>query len=99
MSAAFLNDYYQPSHPNPKQRDRNLKIEFLEVEGPVDEAVHGPMQARLIPEGRKDLRPLVKELADRAELLEPAADSTMIQSSFVVGLKTLPVRYAIRPAA
>ena len=47
---------------------------------------------------RASMRALVKELADRAELLEPAADSTMIQSSFVVGLKTLPVRYSITAA-
>ena len=32
---AFLNDYYQPSAPDPKQRDRNLIVESIEVEGPL----------------------------------------------------------------
>ena len=35
LSVAFLNDYYQPSAPDPKQRDRNLAIESIEVEGPL----------------------------------------------------------------
>jgi len=66
VSAAFLNDYYDPKNPDPKQRDRNLKIEFIEIEGPVDDAHPGPMQARLLPEGQRDLRPLVGALARRA---------------------------------
>jgi len=35
LSIAFLNDYYQPNHPDPKQRDRNLIVETIEVEGPL----------------------------------------------------------------
>ncbi len=35
VGAAFLNDYYMPKHPNPRQRDRNLHIRWLEVEGPI----------------------------------------------------------------
>ena len=34
-----------------------------------------------------------------ADPLEFAGDTTHIASSFVVGLKSLPVRYKIRPAA
>jgi len=39
VAAAFLNDYYKPDDPDPKQRDRNLIIQFLEVEGPLGEPV------------------------------------------------------------
>ena len=35
LSVAFLNDYYQPSASDPKQRDRNLIVESIEVEGPL----------------------------------------------------------------
>ena len=35
LSVAFLNDYYQPDAPDPKQRDRNLIVESIEVEGPL----------------------------------------------------------------
>jgi Protein of unknown function (DUF1592)/Protein of unknown function (DUF1588)/Protein of unknown function (DUF1585)/Protein of unknown function (DUF1587)/Protein of unknown function (DUF1595)/Ca-dependent carbohydrate-binding module xylan-binding/Planctomycete cytochrome C len=35
LSVAFLNDYYEPTAPDPKQRDRNLIVESIEVEGPL----------------------------------------------------------------
>ena len=48
---------------------------------------------------RLSSRALFLELARRAEVLEPAGDAKHIASSFVVGLKSLPVRYKLRPAA
>lgn len=36
FALAFINDYYQPDNPDPKNRDRNLAIEWLEVQGPLD---------------------------------------------------------------
>lgn len=35
VAAAFVNDYYQPNDPDPNNRDRNLVIDYLEVEGPL----------------------------------------------------------------
>ena len=35
LSVAFLNDYYKPDAPDPNQRDRNLIIESIEIEGPL----------------------------------------------------------------
>jgi hypothetical protein len=35
LSVAFLNDYYNPDAPDPKQRDRNLIVESIELEGPL----------------------------------------------------------------
>ena len=40
---------------------------------------------------RMSARALLEEMANRIEVLEPAGPSSMIESSFVVGLKTLPV--------
>ena len=48
---------------------------------------------------RLSARALFRELATRIEHVEPAADPSLIESSFVVGYKTLPIRYKIRPAA
>jgi cytochrome P450 len=48
---------------------------------------------------RLSARALFLELANRIETIERAGDSTQIQSSFVVGLKTLPIRYKLRTAA
>ena len=42
---------------------------------------------------------LVRELASRVESMEYAGTPSQIASSFVVGLKTLPVHYRIRPAS
>lgn len=36
IALSFINDYYDPKHPDPKQRDRNLRIDAIEVIGPVD---------------------------------------------------------------
>jgi cytochrome P450 len=46
---------------------------------------------------RMSARALLEEMGTRIEKLEYAGDATQIHSSFVVGLKTLPVRYSIRP--
>ena len=35
LSVAFLNDFYEPNAPDPNQRDRNLIVESIEVEGPL----------------------------------------------------------------
>jgi len=48
---------------------------------------------------RMSMRALFRELASRIETIEPAGDPTWIESSFVVGMKTLPIRYKVRPAA
>jgi hypothetical protein len=36
FAVAFVNDYYEPNHPDPARRDRNLYVDALEVEGPID---------------------------------------------------------------
>jgi len=46
---------------------------------------------------RMSARALLEEMGSRVETLEHTGDSSQIHSSFVVGLKTLPVRYKIRP--
>lgn len=34
--AAFPNDFWDPKHADPKRRDRNLVVDWVEVVGPVD---------------------------------------------------------------
>ncbi len=36
LSARFINDYYRPDDPDPKNRDRNVYVTRLEVNGPLD---------------------------------------------------------------
>jgi len=33
---AFENDFWDPKNPDPQRRDRNLRIDWLEVHGPLD---------------------------------------------------------------
>jgi mono/diheme cytochrome c family protein len=36
IAIAFTNDFYEPENPDPKQRDRNLLVNQLIIEGPLD---------------------------------------------------------------
>src|SRR5438445_87570 len=47
FSAAYLNNYRNPKDPNPKNRDRNLVIHYLEVEDT------DPSQPPILPETHK----------------------------------------------
>jgi len=42
IAVAFLNDYYMPEDPDPNQRDRNLLVDYLELEGPFGAAIIDP---------------------------------------------------------
>jgi hypothetical protein len=42
-------------------------------------------------------RALLEEMGERVESLEYAGEASQIHASFVVGLKSLPIRYRIRP--
>jgi cytochrome P450 len=46
---------------------------------------------------RASIRALLDEMGERIQSLEYAGDPSQIHASFVVGLKTLPVRYRIKP--
>lgn len=46
---------------------------------------------------RMSIRALLEEMGARIERLEYAGETSQIHASFVVGLKTLPVRYVIKP--
>jgi mono/diheme cytochrome c family protein len=49
IAAAFENDYYEPAAADEGERDRNLAVEWIEVEGPLGgTAPRGPL-AELLP--------------------------------------------------
>ena len=48
LDAAFINDYYAPEDPDPNNRDRNLYIHWIELEGPLDPPPASPFQQRLM---------------------------------------------------
>ncbi|MGD9647185.1 MAG: DUF1592 domain-containing protein [Pirellulales bacterium] len=84
LAASFLNDYWNPDHEDPEQRDRNLLVDYLEVEGPLGVALEYPeMHRRIIfcppaADASRDAqldaaRQIVRRLATRA-YRRPATD-------------------------
>lgn len=66
IAAAFLNDYYQPENPDPRQRDRNMMVDFIEIEGPIGVSLgvpashqriifENPVPATIIPVAKKEI--------------------------------------------
>ena len=73
FSARFINDYYRPDDPDPKNRDRNVYVVRLEVAGPLnvaDEAITAVQKqlvkakpgsvAEAVALAQESLRPLVR---------------------------------------
>tara|TARA_R110002072_G_scaffold25443_6_gene85203 strand:+ start:158720 stop:161008 length:2289 start_codon:yes stop_codon:yes gene_type:complete len=60
VALSFTNDYYDPKNADPKRRDRNLRIDALEVIGPID--------ARPVPPEQRWLRASLKGRTDAAQL-------------------------------
>lgn len=51
IGIAFINDFYDPNHPDPKQRDRNLLVRHIEIVGPFGDQIAMPATTtRWIPE-------------------------------------------------
>jgi hypothetical protein len=79
FALAFVNDYYDPKHADPARRDRNLRIDALEIVGPQEPRqlppamvwIHAaaPAQAR----EPADLRNFVGTLLGRIWRREPTA--------------------------
>lgn len=36
IAGEFTNDYYQPDNPNPNNRDRNMGVAAIEIQGPIE---------------------------------------------------------------
>ncbi len=67
LSVAFLNDFYQPKNPNPKNRDRNLYVGQVQIIGPLGLTPPKPpaTHTRLItcrPDGRRNSRDCAREI-------------------------------------
>lgn len=68
LGAAFVNDYYMPKTKDAKQRDRNLYVFEVEVEGPIDPQPPTDFQVHFLPgpEVAEPLRAFVESVAPRA---------------------------------
>lgn len=80
LRLAFINDFYDPDNPDPKRRDRNLRLGQVRIHGPLDTVPAPPQRAWLdaalaakgTPAAR--FRSLVRALLLRAWRRPPADD-------------------------
>ncbi len=75
LKISYTNNYVDNDHPDPKQRgDRNLFVDFIEFEGPLDQAPpEAPLSHRLVifkQPGKEsltqDIRDIIRRFAGRA---------------------------------
>ena len=82
VAASFVNDYYEPEHSDPLRRDRNLDVESVTIEGPIDSRPV-PEQARWLVAavggegGQSDRARLARQVAAMLPRLwrRPATDA------------------------
>ncbi|MEM7261649.1 MAG: DUF1592 domain-containing protein [Planctomycetota bacterium] len=65
LAVAFLNDYYNPKHPDRNQRDRNFYVHEMALIGPLDARPSSAFQRRWIPEDRERDTSLLREVVER----------------------------------
>lgn len=70
IAAAFLNDYYEPNHPDPNRRDRNLHVDLIELVGPI-----GVLPDELLESHRRLLPNTPPPQADRENQLSAAREN------------------------
>jgi mono/diheme cytochrome c family protein len=66
FAAAFTNDAYYPENPNPRQRDRNLAVDWIEIVGPMYSLPND------LPESHKKILPRRPSVTNRREVAREA---------------------------
>jgi len=89
LGLEFTNDFYQPEHPDAARRDRNLRIDWCEVTGPLDARVVPAEQqwvaAALAKRGAEAgaVRGFARELLQRA-WRRPVTDAEVARVAAIV---------------
>ncbi len=65
IAIAFVNDFWDPQHPDPQLRDRNLMVDWIAVEGPLDLRPRPTQQDWLAPHEHSDWSVLARVIASR----------------------------------
>ncbi|MEQ8764067.1 MAG: DUF1592 domain-containing protein [Planctomycetota bacterium] len=81
IQLAFTNDYYEPENPDPKTRDRNLHLDWLEIVGPLNSSGQVPGEEWIFAldpgEKRKTMsraEPIIEQLLRRVWRRPPSRD-------------------------
>jgi hypothetical protein len=84
LAAAFVNDFYDPDNPDPNRRDRNLVVDYLELQGPMETKTLPPSHERILfrtpkadgSDRQEVLRDVLAKFASRA-YRRPATDDEL----------------------
>ncbi len=72
IGVGFINDYYRPNDPDPKQRDRNMAFDWMELVGPTTPPPPSRSIRRILIDQPEDDLPETRHAAARA-VLRPLA--------------------------
>ncbi len=72
IAVRFTNDYYAPEHPDPSRRDRNLRVDWVDVVGPLDARLPPAGNAWWLADADTSLEPTERARRLLAPLLERA---------------------------
>ena len=80
VGVAFQNDYFEPGAEDPDDRDRNVIVEELSIEGPLEARGPGDFQRELFARygpalGERRLEAMLRHLARLAWRREPAEEA------------------------
>ncbi len=93
VALTFINDYYRPNHPDPKERDRNAAVVSITVEGPLEGLEPTAFQRALLPvepapaDWRRSLAAVLPDLLRRT-WRRPATEEQVVSLLDLVGRAT-----------
>ncbi|MBI5364202.1 MAG: DUF1592 domain-containing protein [Planctomycetes bacterium] len=96
IGVAFLNDYYAPEAADPGERDRNLVVEWVELEGPLDAPVLSAFQRRWLADAKADRKRVLAGIAKR--VWRRPATSTELDRLAALAPAGAPLARAVREA-
>ncbi|MEQ1633877.1 MAG: DUF1592 domain-containing protein [Planctomycetota bacterium] len=72
VAVAFVNDFWDPNHADAARRDRNLLVDWVAVEGPLDQRPTPVQQQWLAPHLAADWPAIAKVIQERVHRHEPS---------------------------
>lgn len=75
VEIAFVNDFWDPDNPDPKRRDRNLFVDRVVVEGPMEPRERPPQQQALLALASRPFEEAARAMAQSAFRSTPTKDA------------------------
>ncbi|MBK7875986.1 MAG: DUF1592 domain-containing protein [Planctomycetes bacterium] len=96
LGVAFVNDYYEKDAADPGERDRNLFVEWVELEGPLDPPRLSSFQRRWLADPKADRKKVLGDIALRLWRRPARADE--LDRLAALAPKDAPLAAAVKEA-